>query len=185
MTTAQRPNPTCHPGAAMRLRGGLVLMLTLVLAAAGCVGCAGYPAQALRAGQTEAEVVAVMGHPTGRYPLPGSAQRLEFARGPAGRVTWMVDLDSAGRLTQAEQVLDPLHFNQVLDGMTQDRLLGLLGRPAARQREYQDKQTWSWRYETHDCLWFRVTLSAAGQVMGGGAHMTDPACDAGRGVDRN
>ena len=185
MTTPQRPIPTCHPGAAMRLQSGLVLMLTLVLAAAGCVGCAGYPAQALRAGQTEAEVVAVMGHPTGRYRLPGSAQRLEFARGPAGRVTWMVDLDNGGRLTQAEQVLDTLHFNQVRDGMSQDGLLRLLGRPAARQREYQDKQTWSWRYETHDCLWFRVTLNAAGQVMGGGAHMTDPACDAGRGVDRS
>jgi hypothetical protein len=172
-------------GATVRPQRWLAFRLALALAAVGCVGCAGYPAQPLRNGLSEAEVVALMGNPTGRYLLPAGAQRLEFARGPAGRVTWMVDLDSAGRLAQAEQVLDNPHFNQVLDGMSQDALLRLLGRPADRQREYRDKQTWSWRYETHECLWFRVTLSADGRVVGGGAHMADPACDVGRGADRD
>ena len=60
-----------------------------------------------------------------------------------------------------------------------------IGSPGERRAARVGGQTWSWRYETHDCLWFRVTLNAAGQVMGGGAHMTDPACDAGRGVDRS
>ena len=145
-------------------------------------GCSLPQPQRLQTGQTEAEVVATMGAPTGRYPLAGGAQRLEFARGPAGRVTWMVDLDTAGRLTQAAQVLDAGHFAQVLDGMLQDDLLRLLGRPAARQREYMQRETWSWRYQTNDCLWARVTLGADGRVQGGAAMMSDPACDGDRTV---
>ena len=145
-------------------------------------GCSLPQPQRLQTGQTEAEVVATMGAPTGRYPLAGGAQRLEFARGPAGRVTWMVELDTAGRLTQAAQVLDAGHFAQVLDGMLQDDLLRLLGRPAARQREYMQRETWSWRYQTNDCLWARVTLGADGRVQGGAAMMSDPACDGDRTV---
>ena len=134
----------------------------------------------LRAEQSEAEVLAAMGQATGRYALAGGAQRLEFARGPAGRTTWMVDLDAAGRVTQYAQVLEPGHFARVIDGMPEAELLRLLGRPAARQGEWQDRETWSWRYETNDCLWARVTLGADRRVQGGTAIMTDPACDAGR-----
>lgn len=144
-----------------------------------CAACAIPQPQQLRAGQTEAEMLALMGAPTGRYPLADGAQRVEFARGPAGRVTWMVDLDASGRVLQVEQVLDARHFAQVQDGMPRDDLLRLLGRPAEVQREWQRRETWSWRYETNDCLWFRVTLDADGRVRGGGAHMFDPACDAG------
>ena len=154
----------------------LAVLLTLA-------GCSLPQPQRLQTGQTEAEVVATMGAPTGRYPLAGGAQRLEFARGPAGRVTWMVDLDTAGRLTQAEQVLDAAHFAQVSDGMPSADLLRLLGRPAARQREYMQRETWSWRYQTNDCLWARVTLGADGRVQGGAAMMSDPACDAGFNVE--
>jgi hypothetical protein len=39
------------------------------------------------------------------------------------------------------------------------------------------KETWSWRYPTNDCLWFRVTLGSDGRTLGGGGHMPDPACD--------
>ena len=167
----------CAPPAARALvLGGVALLL---------IACAGPQAQLVRAGQSEAQVLAAMGPATGRYPLASGAQRLEFARGPAGRTTWMVDLDAGGQVLQIEQVLDGRHFAQVQDGMPRDALLRLLGRPAAQQREYQNRETWSWRYETNDCLWLRVTLSADGRVLGGAAHMTDPACDGGWRGDRN
>ena len=57
------------------------------------------------------------------------------------------------------------------------------GRPAARQREYMQRETWSWRHQTNGCLWARVTLGAEGRVQGGAAMMSDPACDAGRSVE--
>jgi hypothetical protein len=132
----------------------------------------------LQAGLSEAEVAARMGPPTGRYVMPSGTTRLEFARGPMGRTTWMVDLDAAGRTQQWAQVLDDAHFAQVVDGLPRDDLLRLLGRPAHRAREWQNRETWYWRYQTNDCLWFAVTLSAEGRVLDGGGHMPDPACDA-------
>ena len=174
-------NQTCRRRAA-RSAGHALLpgLVTLLLG-----GCAGPQAQQVLAGQSEAQVLSAMGPATNRYTLAGGAQRLEFARGPAGRTTWMVDLDAGGQVLQIEQVLDGWHFAQVQDGMPRDALLRLLGRPAAQQREYQNRETWSWRYETNDCLWLRVTLSADGRVLGGAAHMTDPACDVGGRGDRN
>ncbi len=145
--------------------------------------CAGLGQPPVLAGQTEADALAALGPPTGRYAMASGTQRLEFARGPAGRITWMVDVDGTGRIQAVEQVLDAAHFARVRDGMPRDELLRLLGRPAARQREWQQRETWSWRYETNDCVWLRVTLTADGRVQGGAAHMPDPACDAGRGVE--
>ena len=118
-----------------------------------------------------------MGAPTGRYPLPSGAQRLEFAQGPAGRQTWMVDLDAQGRVLKTDQVMSQRFFDQVRDGMDRDELLRLLGRPAARHGEWQNRQTWSWRYLNYDCLWLRVTLNADGTVRGGASTLPDPACD--------
>ena len=148
-----------------------VLALTL--------GCAGLePANSLRIGDAEQQVVSLMGAPTGRYVMPDGTQRLEFARGPAGRTTFMVDFDANGRVRVAEQVLNAATFARVVEGLSGAELQRLIGRPGHRQREWRDKQTWSWRYPTNDCLWFRVTLSPDGRTTGGGAYMPDPECDA-------
>ena len=155
-----------------RLAGWPALALVVWLA-----GCAiPRPAQ-VQAGQTEPDVLAALGVPTGRYPLAGGAQRLEFALGPMGLYTWMVDLDAAGKVVIMRQVMDSFYFNQVQDGMSRDDLLRLLGRPASRQGEWQNRETWSWRYVNYDCLWLRVTLTADGKVLGGASTLPDPRCD--------
>lgn len=159
-----------HLGQAAGPARALALMAVL----AGCA--TPQPARVL-AGQAEPEVLAAMGAPTGRYPLADGAQRLEFAQGPYGLQTWMVDLDAQGRVLKIQQVMDRFYFNQVQDGMNRDALLRLLGRPAARQGEWQSRETWSWRYANYDCLWLRVTLDASGKVRGGAATLPDPACD--------
>ena len=46
----------------------IVLILALAMAA---TACSTYKPQDMRAGQTEADVVALMGQPTGRYSGPG------------------------------------------------------------------------------------------------------------------
>jgi len=174
-----RENAMPSPKALRRHRLPLSLAngLLCTVLAISCLGCSTMQPKQIRVGQSQAEVLSAMGQPTGRYALDGGVQRLEFARGPAGRVTWMVDLDAHGRVLGIEQVLDAAHFARVVDKMPREALLRLLGRPAARQGESQGRETWSWRYETNDCLWFRVTLSADGLVRDGGAVMTDPACD--------
>jgi len=154
----------------------MIRIVIRAMLAAVLAGCAlGTPT--VRSGQPEAEVLAAMGKPTGRYLLPEGGQRLEYATGPNGHVTWMVDLNAGGRVTGVAQVLQERYFAQVRDGMSREDLLRLLGRPADRAREWQHRETWSWRFETYDCVWFRVTLSAEQRVLGGGSVMTDPRCD--------
>ena len=152
------------------------LLLGLALLA-GLSGCAVLQPRLAQPGQSEAEMLATMGRPSGRYAMDGGLQRVEYAKGPQGRVTWMVDLDPAGRVAHVQQVLTPANFDRVAHGMPRDALLRLLGRPGHIAGEFMNRETWSWRYETYDCLWLRVTLTAEGQVRGGASYLPDPQCD--------
>ena len=171
MTTL--PRQSARPGGRRRWPA-LALALAPV---AWLAGCATPQAARVQAGQAEPEVLAAMGAPTGRYPLADGAQRLEFAQGPFGVRTWMVDLDAQGKVLKIRQVMDSYYFDQVQDGMSRDALLRLLGRPASRHGEWQNRETWSWRYDNTDCLWVRVTLDANGKVWGGASTLPDPVCD--------
>lgn len=143
-------------------------------------GCASQqPSQRVQPGQNETAVLATLGPPTNRYALPeAGGQRLEYARGPQGFETWMVDLDPSGRVRQVEQVLGARRFAEVKRGMTEAQLLRLLGRPAERQREYMDRETFYWRYNPYECIWFAVTLSPQRRVLDSSNGLPDPRCDA-------
>ena len=150
-----------------------------VLLAAALAGCAGYAPATLRAGHTEADAVRELGPPTGRYTLPGGGQRLEFARGPYGKHTYMVDLDAQGRVTGWQQVLTEEHFSRVRPGTSADELRRTLGRPSeTRPGGWQRGQVWSYRYETvlGLCQWFQVSLNDSGRVTDS-AYGIDPRCD--------
>jgi hypothetical protein len=154
----------------------LRLLWPLALLAA----CAGPQVMKVGVGQTEAEMLAAMGTPSGRYPLPDSSQRVEYAKGPMGRVTFMFDVDSSGRIKSAEQVLTRQQFSKIRPNMTKDEVQLILGRPGERQPEYMNKETWSWRYETYECLWAQMTFNAAGRAMDGISYQADPRCDISR-----
>lgn len=142
-------------------------------------GCAGYGPRALHAGGSQADAVRELGSPSGRYAVPGGGQRLEFARGPFGRHTYMVDLDAQGRITGWQQVLGEDNFNRVRAGETRDELLRSLGRPSEiRGGDWQGGQVWSYRYETVMglCQWFQVSLDDGG-IVTSSAYGIDPRCD--------
>ena len=144
---------------------------TIVAAAAALlVACAGYaPPNDMRVGMAEAEVVQAMGPPTGRYQLPEGPMRLEFARGPYGRHTYMVDLDAQGRVLKWDQVLDRRYFEAVSPGMTADQLLRFIGRPSERMGMMRNGQIWSYRYAfANDCFWWQAQLNAEGVVTAAG-----------------
>lgn len=166
--------PTRFPAhrSALSAQGPVALLL-----AAALVGCASLQPPQAAIGQTETEVLARLGTPTSRYTLPAGAQRLEYATGPYGSTTLMVDLGGDGRVTASAQVLTEANFAKVRDGMPRDEVLRLLGRPADKAGEFMNRQTWSWRYPTYDCLWARITFEPDGKVRGGAAMMTDPRCD--------
>jgi len=173
VSSVSNPSPVpCRRTRRHAARWPAALALTLLL---GC-GTIPLPGQ-LREGMTEPEVSAAMGQPTGRYAIPNGATRLEFATGPLGRETWMVDLDASGRMTKAEQVLDGWHFLKVSEGMDRDAVSRILGRPGEVRRDHQKRDNWFWRYNNNDCLIAVATFDTDGRVIGGVAQMPDPRCE--------
>ncbi|MDO9313063.1 MAG: outer membrane protein assembly factor BamE [Burkholderiaceae bacterium] len=142
-------------------RGTLVLVPAIISALAGC---SAYSPLALPRGATAAEVVSAMGPPTGTMQAP---QRLEFARGPAGKHTYMIDFDADGRLLSWEQVLTEGNFFQVRPGQTQDDVTKRLGRPSTTfPIGRQHIVVWNYRYETPFCQWFQVSIGTAPDTLG-------------------
>ncbi|HRP28223.1 MAG TPA: hypothetical protein PLG77_07330 [Burkholderiaceae bacterium] len=160
------------------------LLRTLGSAAASVLGVALLAAcassstpQGLPLGSTEAQVIARMGPPTGRYKLDNGGTRLEFARGPQGRETYMVDFDASGGSTVWDQVLTPQHFISLEYGISSDEVLKRIGHPGSTK--YYPRQgitVWNYRYPTHNCLWYQVSIASDGKFLGA-AHTTDPECD--------
>ncbi|CAD5373691.1 conserved exported hypothetical protein [Rubrivivax sp. A210] len=147
------------------------LMLTLLLGA-----CAVAPPPL---GSGRDEVLRARGQPSARYALPGGGERLEYATGPYGRTTWMIDLDAAGRVTGARQVLSEAEFLAVQSapGLTREALLRWIGRPGERRHGGRPGgEVWSWRYPTNDCLWFQASVTDDGLVSSA-AYGIDPRCD--------
>lgn len=133
--------------------------------------------QGLPTGATEAQVVARMGPPTGRYALPNGGTRLEFARGPQGKVTYMVDFDAAGGSVIWDQVLTPQTFLSLEYGMSGEEVLMRIGHPGStRSFPRQGLTVWNYRYPTYNCLWYQVSISDDGKFLGA-ANTTDPQCD--------
>ncbi|WP_062192406.1 hypothetical protein [Caldimonas taiwanensis] len=159
---------------------GRHVVVAATLALAGVLqGCAiRYAPGALDAGLTESEVRARMGPPTGEHLGPDGRRRLEFARGPYGRHTYMADLDAQGRVRQWTQVLTESHFNAVTVGMGRDELLYRLGRPSEERRiPRRNELVWSYRYESPFCLWFQVSLDAVTQRVTQTGYGVDPLCE--------
>ena len=150
----------------------------LVLAALLLAGCVNMSSPTKLAPGASAQAIrAQLGEPTGRYALPGGATRLEYARGPYGRETWMLDVDAQGRLVKAAQVLVESNFATIKAGMTRDEVLKLVGRPSNVGFVGWQKQTvWNYRYSSPFCQWFQVGLSQSGIVEDTG-YGPDTICD--------
>ena len=116
--------PLQHRLSALRRATGWLGLVALVI----LTGCAGYSPASLQPGQTAEQVRAVMGLPTGEHALPDGGRRLEYARGPAGLQTFMVDLDAQGRMTGWSQVLNDAAFARIQPGWSREQLQREFGR---------------------------------------------------------
>ena len=175
------PRPRCYRSIAPAR--AIAVVATLLVTLSGCAGVSEQvgimlnPGPALQAGMVEPEVLQRMGAPTSRYALPGGASRLEFAKGPYGVVTYMVDLDPAGRVTQWSQVLDQAHFDKIKKGHDKAAVLLLVGRPGVRMTESQGREAWYWRFAGYECPRYAVTFDERGRVMAPPEVLPDPACN--------
>ena len=153
------------------------LRLLWIAAAALALGaCSGYSPESLSPGTPVAEVRSAMGTPTNEYPGPNGTRRLEYAKGPYGLHTFMVDIDAQGRMTGSQQVLTRATFDTIRVGMSRDEVLYRIGRPAETSSlPYQNRQLWSYRYDGTFCEWFQVSLNPRGEVVDTG-YSPDPIC---------
>ena len=162
-----------------RQRRALTLVAAMVATLSAVSGLSGCIVQPPAAGTSATDLQRQWGLPSARYAMPEAAQRLEYATGPEGRTTWMVDVDALGRVQGAQQVLTESNLMavQAAAPMPAAELLRRLGTPGERRGARGGGQTWSWRYVTNDCLWFQFSLDAQG-IAQAGAFAIDARCDA-------
>ena len=165
---------TMPPTRALSARSSAALVSsasTALLAA-----CAGYSPGNIPNGASEADLRARMGEPTGRYALPNGGAQIEYARGPMGKHTYMVNVDAAGRVRGWEQVLTEPRFEAIAIAEPRDEVRQQLGRPSQTRVGWRGVgEVWSYRYESYFCRWFQVWL-VDGRVREA-AYATDPECD--------
>lgn len=148
----------------------------IVLGLAALAACAGYSPGDLRPGQPEADVRARMGEPTGRYALADGGSQLEYARGPMGKHTYMVDVDGSGRVRGWEQVLTEARFEAIAIAAPQAEVRRQLGSPSQARVGWRGVgEVWSYRFEDLFCRWFQVWL-VDGRVREA-AYAPDPMCE--------
>lgn len=99
-------------------------------------GCAGNPFNGynISPGTPRDAVLAQMGPPTRVLRLANGQERLQYSLQPYGRYMWIVDLDAAGKVVQAGQMLTQANFQTIQPGSTRDDVERDFGPPAWMDR---------------------------------------------------
>ena len=157
-------------------RHRLLLVCALLLG-----GCATFPFSPARvpAGASRADVLRVMGPPTAVYTMPDGHERLEYNRMPAGRQTFMIDMDAGGHMARWENVLDENHFAAIVPGMDRAGVLRLIGPPSFTSHYWRPTPgiTWLYRWQSPlRCVVFEVSFDVATGLVLEGDYPSDPGC---------
>ena len=78
---------------------------------------------------TEGEVRIIYGAPSMVWEEENGARTLEFVKGPAGHRTFMIGFSADGKVRSIEQVLKPSVFMKIVQGMSQDQVRRIIGKP--------------------------------------------------------
>jgi hypothetical protein len=132
-------------------------------------GCVTYGPSQRMMGFSRDQVIAELGPPRPYPERLDTARRLDFPRGPAGRHTFSVDFDDAGRATGFRQLLTEKNFRYITPGMSVKEVIDRIGIATdsfglARNRGY----VWNYRYETAMCQWFQIEFAADDTVRSAG-----------------
>jgi len=143
------------------------------LAALLVAGCANI---AVQPGMSREQVLASYGTPTRTVPL-ASGTRLQYSTQPAGQTAIMVDLDAAGKVVSARQVLNIQDFSRIEVGKwTRADVEREFGHPAKVDGVASwpgDIMTYRWRDGVQDMFFF-VYLDAGNVVQRVGQGMEFP-----------
>jgi len=148
-------------------------MAAMTAAALLMTGCA---FTGIKPGMSRDEVLASYGTPTRTVPL-ASGTRLQYSRQPTGQTAVMVDLDAAGKVVSARQVLNLQDFSKIEIGKwRREDVEREFGRPATVDRVGSwtgDVMTYRWLDIEQDKL-FWVYLDANQVVQRTGQGMEFP-----------
>jgi len=142
------------------------LVLAAVVVLAGCA----HPWNTvdLAPGTPRDEVIARAGPPARVLPLAGGGQRLQYTLQPLGRYAFMVDLDAAGRVVSARQVLNEADFQRIEPGRwTRDDVEREFGPPAMIDHVTSfrgDVLTYRWA-ESNEPMFYWVYVDPSGIVQ--------------------
>ncbi|TFZ02017.1 hypothetical protein [Ramlibacter humi] len=142
--------------------------IAAVLAAASVAACAVNPFADVVPGTPRQDVIARLGQPTRVVPIVGG-ERLQYSYQPFGRATWMVDLDGAGRVVSARQVLNSREFARIVPGQwTREDMEREFGPPD----HFEHVSSWDgpiatyqWRDLDGSLMFYYVYLDRAGVVQ--------------------
>ncbi|WGS51305.1 outer membrane protein assembly factor BamE [Paraburkholderia sp. D15] len=96
---------------------------------------------------TEAQIRDQMGKPETERTFTDGSKRFEYPRGPEGLNTYMVDIDSSGKLQSITQVLTAANFAKIHVGMSEDEVRRLLGKPGqVAVYPLKPETVWSWKW---------------------------------------
>ena len=129
-------------------------------------------------GMSQADVLKRYGTPTRIVPL-NSGTRLQYSTEPAGQSVVMVDLDAAGKVVNARQVMTPAEFSKVQPGQwTREDVEREFGRPASVDRVASwpgDIMTYRWLSSNIYDMYFWVYLDGRNVVQRTGQGIEFPA----------
>jgi hypothetical protein len=131
--------------------------------AALLLGCAGNPFAGydVAPGTTREAAIARLGPPQ-RVVRLATGERLQYSLQPFGQYAWMVDLDSAGKVVQARQVLTEANFHRIEPGKwTRADVEREFGRPATVDSVASWKgpiMTYRWRDAAGSDMFYWVYL---------------------------
>ena len=142
-----------------RISRVVCLMSTVTLAACAVGGA--------KPGMTREEISSRYGEPTAVVPLASGETRLQYSQQPAGQHAEMIDLDPAGTVVRAREVLNLQEFSKIRPGAwTRADVLREFGRPARIERVASwdgDILTYRWREHVLNRLFF-VFVDSQGRV---------------------
>jgi len=116
---------------------------------------------------TAADVRRALGQPAFEWKNLDGSYTWEFARGPEGTVTYMVDMGADDVLKAIRQVLSEEYFSRIQPGMTPEEVRRLIGRPGQKTSfPNLREEVSSWTYEAGpgDPWYFNVHFNAEGTV---------------------
>ena len=89
-------------------------LATAVGAVAVLSGCA-HP-QLVEMGQTQEDVIAYLGEPQAKTPMPDGTVRFTYSVQPFGQQVWWLFIDQSGRVVSREQGLQEKYFKMLTPG---------------------------------------------------------------------